>query len=172
MRIRESHILISVLLLSMAGMGLATYLVANHYQYVGVEFCRIGTDFSCQEVNTGNYSYVRLLGMQIPWSVIGLTGFVVIFVLAYLRLYYTNLDRKNRFIPLIVLFSVVGAILVVYLNYLELAVIHEICLLCATSHVLMIVILILSVWWQFLGRHGETVAETGADITRTPDDAE
>ncbi len=162
-RIRESHVLITVLILSMAGMGLSTFLVANHYQYVGAEFCNIGWWSNCQDVNTGPYSTI----FAIPWSVIGLVGFAAIFALAYLRLYYPRLDVRERFIPLILILSIVGTIFIVYLNYLEFFVIHRICLLCAASHVLMIVILVLVVWWFFVGQHKVQVDQV-VEVSSSP----
>lgn len=151
MRIRENHVLIVILILSMAGIGLATFLAANHYQLISAGFCSIGSLFSCERVNQGDYSTI----IGIPWAVIGLAGFVAVFALAYLRLYYPDKDIKDRFIPLLVLFSVIGTVFVVYLNYIELLVINEVCLLCAASHSIMVAILILVTWWYLRGRHAE-----------------
>ena len=151
MKVRESHVLIIVLILSMAGIGLATFLVANHYQLVSADICTIGSLFSCEKVNQSDYSTI----IGIPWAVIGLAGFVAIFALGYLRLYYPDKDTKDRFIPLLVIFSVIGTVFIVYLNYLELFVINEICLLCAASHTIMVVILILVTWLYLRGRHAE-----------------
>ena len=171
MKIKESHILIGVLVLSMAGMGLATYLVANHYQFVDVEFCSINSTFDCKEVNNGPYSYIDLAGFRLPWSVIGLAGFVAVFALAYFRLYYPQIDSNDRFFPLLVLFSIIGVIFVVYLNYVELAVIHKICLLCVASHALIIIIMILVVWWHFLGSKKAGDVGEEAEATRAPGDS-
>lgn len=151
MKVRESHILIVLLILSMVGIGLATFLVANHYQLVRADFCTVGALFSCEKVNQSDYSVV----LGIPWAVIGLVGFVAVFALAYLRLYYPDKDTKNRFIPLLLVFSVIGTAFIIYLNYLELFVINEICLLCAASHTIMVVILILVTWLYLRGRHDE-----------------
>jgi len=146
MRVRESHILVMILFLSMAGIAIATYLVADHYQVVE-SVCLYGED-ECGSINRGPYSTI----FGVPWSVIGLVGFVIVFVLAYLRLYYAQLDSNYRFIPMILLVSIVGVIFVIYLNYLELFEIHAICSWCTISHIFMIVILLLIAWWFFLGR--------------------
>lgn len=154
--------MIVVLILSMAGIGLATFLVANHYRLVSAAFCEIGPWADCEDVNGGPYSEA-IPGL--PWAVVGLSGFVAVFCLSYLRLYYPELDRKQRFVPLLVLFSVVGVIFVVYLNYLEFAVIHKICLFCAASHIIMILILILSAWWLYVDSHEEAEVDTRVDDT-------
>ena len=161
---RESRVMMVVLILSMAGIGLATFLVANHYRLVSADFCEIGPWADCEDVNGGPYSEV-LPGL--PWAVVGLAGFVAVFCLSYLKLYYPELDRKGRFVPLLLLFSVVGVIFVVYLNYIEFAVIHKLCIFCAASHAIMIVILMIIAWWQYAGRHKEAKAD--AAVTQNPD---
>ena len=161
--------LVAVLALSLAGIGLATFLVANHYQYVGAEFCSIGPLLSCENVNTGPYSTIPEGGGGIPWSVIGLASFVVMFALAYLRLYYPHKDTKGLFLPLMVAVSWIGIIFVVYLNYLEVFKIHQICLLCAVSHIIMTVISWLATCWYFYGQHGAKT-EAGVETSQTPDD--
>ena len=155
-----------ILILSMIGIGLATFLVANHYRLVDSKICEINSFFSCEDVNSGPYSEM-FPGM--PWAVVGLAGFVAVFCLSYLKLYYPHLDSKGRFVPLLLLFSVIGVIFVVYLNYLEFVVINEVCPFCATSHTVMIIILLILLWWFFVGQHKE---KEDAEVTQIPDDPE
>ncbi len=164
---REARVMIVILILSMAGIGLATFLVANHYRLVSAAFCEIGPWADCEDVNGGPYSEVF---PGLPWAVVGLAGFVAVFCLSYLKLYYPELDRKGRFVPLLLLFSVIGVIFVVYLNYLEFAVIHKLCIFCAASHAIMIVILMIIAWWQYAGRH--KAEKAGAGVTQSPDASE
>ena len=159
MSVRETRILLVILVLSIAGIGLATYLTANHYRFVDAAWCEIGPWSSCEDVNNGPYSEVF---PGLPWAVVGLAGFVFIFVLAYLKLYFPNLDKRGLFIPLMLYSSVIGVVFVVYLNYLEFVVIHKVCILCALSHVLMIIILGLSAWLEFMRRQ-----EEGSDSTES-----
>jgi uncharacterized membrane protein len=168
-RDREARVMMVVLILSMAGIGLATFLVANHYQLVSAEICEIGPWSSCEDVNKGPYSEV-IPGL--PWAVVGLAGFVAIFCLSYLKLYYPELDKQRRFIPLLVLFSVIGVIFVIYLNYLELFLIHKICIFCAASHIVMIVILVLVAWLQYVDRQEKVEAEIVADAVQTSAESE
>jgi len=160
MKLRQSQVLISILILSMAGVGLATFLTANHYRLVDAGICEIGPWSSCEDVNTGPYSEIF---PGLPWAVVGLAGFVFLFVLSYLKLYFPDLDKRDMFIPLMLLVSVIGVIFVVYLNYLEFAVIHKICIFCAISHVLMIVILGLAAWLEYARRHMEEMAGEEAE---------
>jgi len=163
---REARVMGVVLILSMAGIGIATFLVANHYKFVDSKFCTINSYFSCEDVNTGEYSEM-FPGM--PWAVVGLAGFVAVFCLSYLKLYYPHLDGKERFVPLLLLFSVIGVSFVIYLNYLEIFVIFGVCPFCLASHTIMIVILLIIAWWYFAGRHK---GEEDAEVTQTPGDSE
>lgn len=158
--------MIVILILSMVGIGLATFLVANHYKFVSASFCEIGS-FSCEDVNNGQYSEVF---PGLPWAVVGLVGFVAVFCVSYLKLYFPELDRRGRFVPLLLLLSVVGVIFVVYLNYLEFAKIGKVCIFCAASHTIMIIILLIVVWWYFAGQHKAEQADT--ELIQTSGDSE
>ena len=149
MSIRLWHILTITMILCLAGIGLATLLVANHFQYVGTDFCSVNPFISCEKVNTGPWS--KIIG--IPWALIGFIGFVTLFIMAYLQQYYPRIDKNEHIMPMMVVVTWIGTFFVVYLNYLEFFEIHQVCLLCAITHVIMIVILILINWWFFIGRH-------------------
>ncbi len=160
MRLRQSHALISILILNMAGIGLATYLTANHFRFADLSWCEVGPWSSCEDVNNGPYSEL-LPGL--PWAVVGLAGFISLFALSYLKLYFPDLDKRDLFIPLLLLASVVGVVSVVYLNYLEFAVINKVCILCAISHVLMIAIFGLAAWLEYSRRKGHEESEEESD---------
>ncbi len=165
MTLRLNHILIAVLILCMAGIGLSTFLVLYHYEYIDPNVCG-GILGDCDKVIRGPYS--TFLG--IPWAVIGLAVFVGMFALAYIRLYFPEKDSRDLIIPLTVMFSWVGLVSIIYLNYLELYVIHQFCVFCAATHLLWIISLILLNLWFFVFRkkvrtNMKKIHETSEDIS-------
>ena len=157
-RTRENKTLAAVIGLGIVGMGLAAFLVYDHY--LGSESCSLDPWIGCGEVNRGPYSTI----LGVPWSVIGLAGFTSIAVLACVRRYHPERDRNELIMPAISGLSLAGVASVVYLNYLEFAVINKICPYCAASHVVMLLIASLVLWWLFLGRfRGEKTGQLKTD---------
>ena len=145
---------ITLIVLTVIGLGVASYLTYVHY--AGIKpVCTAGG--SCAKVQTSVYS--KLAG--VPVALIGLIGYVAI-----LGSLLAPEGENARFAT--VALTVVGFGFSAYLTYRELFTIHAVCEWCASSAVIMTVLMCLSIW-RFL--RGE-VPSAGALQTRAgPDSA-
>lgn len=128
-----------VLYLSLAGMGLGTYLTVVTFVAVDLSYCEPNPLLSCGTVIGSSYS--RILG--IPVALMGTLGYTGLFVVAYLAPGARNVLR-SRLALLGLGLAGVGIAFGTYLTYLELFVIGSVCLLCLTSFLLMVPILVLT----------------------------
>jgi uncharacterized membrane protein len=119
-------------LLTLVGLGVASYLTYVHYAGIN-PVCTAGG--SCLKVQTSIYS--ELAG--VPVALMGLIGYVVIMVALL-----APEDERSRFAT--VAFTVVGFGFSAYLTYRELFSIHAICEWCASSAVIMTVLMCLAIW--------------------------
>ncbi len=123
---------IVLIVLTVAGLGVASYLTYVHYS--GIKpVCTAGG--SCLKVQTSVYS--KLAG--VPVALIGLIGYVTI-----LGSLLVPESETSRFATMA--FTLVGFGFSAYLTYRELFSIHAICEWCASSAVIMTVMACLAVW--------------------------
>jgi uncharacterized membrane protein len=123
---------ITLLALTLIGLGVASYLTYVHY--AGIKpACTAGE--SCTKVQTSQYS--KLAG--VPVALIGLIGYVAI-----LASLLAPENETSRFAT--VAFTVVGFGFSAYLTGRELFSIHAICEWCVSSAVIMTLLVCLSIW--------------------------
>jgi uncharacterized membrane protein len=140
----------TLLVLNVVGLGVASYLTYIHY--AGIKpVCTAGG--SCLKVQSSIYS--ELAG--VPVALIGLLGYIAI--LGSLLVPENETSRLAT-----MAFTLVGFGFSAYLTYRELFSIHAICEWCASSAVIMTVMMCLSTW-RFL--RGEPLS-TGTP-TASPD---
>jgi len=123
--------------LALAGIFISIYLTLYKLGVIGDLSCSIG---SCEAVNTSRWSV--FLGL--PVAAWGLFFYVDVFGVALLG----TLPRwENERLISIVLAAeaAIGVLFSAWLTYLELAVIHAICVWCVTSAILVTVIFLLSI---------------------------
>lgn len=130
-----------VLILALAGAGLAAFLLADHYRLADASFCTIGSWISCTEVNRS--AYAELAG--IPVAGIGLAGFLALFAIAFVVLSGTESRLLRQPILLLVLLSAAGTAFGVALLLVELFVLETLCLLCLGALAAQLGILVLLV---------------------------
>lgn len=123
---------ITLIVLNVVGVALASYLVYVHYANVRPA-CTFGS--TCLKVQTSQYS--KLAG--VPVALIGLLGYVSILGSLLVRE-----SENSRLITTV--FTVVGFGFSAYLTYRELFTLHEVCEECASSAVLITVMMCLAVW--------------------------
>ena len=125
-----------VAVLSLAGIGVAGYLSYSHWFNHSVVCAGFG---SCDTVAQSDYAHLA----GVPVSVLGLLGYVALFVVAA---FWLGVGDRFETWPLLAIWgmSIGGAAYSVYLTYLELFVIDAICIWCVTSAVIMFCILIVS----------------------------
>lgn len=121
---------IIILFFSLLGIGLTGFLLYQHYH--ASEICSIGGLFSCDTVNTSTYS--EFFG--IPVAVFGLAYFGIT---AYL-----SLLAKKKNITYIFYLSLIALVPSAVLTYIELFVLHAVCIFCESSKALIIAIILFS----------------------------
>jgi uncharacterized membrane protein len=136
---------ITMIVLGMIGLGVASYLTYTHYANV-VVLCSIS--HGCETVQ--HSVYAKLAG--VPVALIGLVGYVLI--LGSLLLPQTETTRLAT-----MAFTLVGFGFSVYLTYRELFSINAICQWCVSSAIIMTLLVCLAIW-RFLA--GESpIAQQG-----------
>lgn len=120
-------------LLAVVGICIALYLTLYKFGVIGVLSCSVG---SCEMVNTSKWS--MLFGL--PIAAWGLGAYVVLLVLAIIG----GTESREESVPIAQLLVAVAGFSVLFsawLTYLELFVIHAICIWCLSSAALWVVIL-------------------------------
>jgi len=123
--------------LALAGIFISLYLTLYKLGIIGELSCSIG---SCETVNTSRWS--RFLGL--PVAAWGLLFYLDVFAVATLST-FPRFEDERAFSIVLVAESVVGVLFSAWLTYLELGVIHAICIWCVTSAVIVTLILAVSV---------------------------
>jgi uncharacterized membrane protein len=142
--------------LALAGIFISLYLTLYKLGIIGELSCSIG---SCETVNTSRWS--RFLGL--PVAAWGLLFYLDVFAVALIGTMPRFEDERVLSIVLVAE-SAVGVIFSAWLTYLELAVIHAICIWCVTSAVVVTAILVVSI--LDLREFGQGGVETDAEIKR------
>ena len=120
-------------LLAVVGICIALYLTLYKMGVIGVLSCSIG---SCETVNTSGWS--MLLG--IPIAAWGLAAYVALLVLAIAGSGEAR-EESVMIARMLVALAAWSVLFSAWLTYLELFVIHAICIWCVTSALLWVVIL-------------------------------
>jgi len=124
--------------LALAGIFISLYLTLYKIGVIGELSCSIG---SCETVNTSKWS--RFLGL--PVAAWGLLFYLDVFAIALIGT-FPRFENERVISIVLVAETVVGVLFSAWLTYLELAVIHAICIWCVTSAVIVTVILVVSVF--------------------------
>jgi uncharacterized membrane protein len=123
--------------LALAGIFISLYLTLYKIGVVGELSCSIG---SCETVNTSRWS--RFLGL--PVAAWGLLFYLDVFAISVAGT-SERLETSTTISMILVIQSVIGVLFSAWLTYLELAVIHAICIWCVTSAVIVTLIFLVSV---------------------------
>jgi uncharacterized membrane protein len=123
---------ITMIILATVGLGVASYLTYVHYSG-SPPVCTAGG--SCLKVQTSIYS--KLAG--VPVALMGLIGYVAI-----LASLLAPENETTRFATLA--FTLAGFGFSAYLTYRELFSIHAVCEWCASSAVIMTILMLLATW--------------------------
>lgn len=133
---------ITLIVLTVLGLGVASYVTYVHY--AGIKpACTAGE--SCTKVQTSRYSELE----GVPVALIGLIGYVAI-LLSLLA----PEEERTRFATAALTLG--GFAFSAYLTYRELFSIHAICEECASSAVIMTIMMLLSVFRFLRGDLGAT----------------
>ena len=123
--------------LALAGIFISTYLTLYKLGMIGELSCSIG---SCETVNTSRWS----IFLGLPVAAWGLFFYLDVFGVALLGT--TPRLENERLISIVLAAEAgIGVIFTVWLTYLELAVIHAVCMWCVTSAAIVAGIFLLSI---------------------------
>ncbi len=123
--------------LALAGIFISIYLTLYKLGVIGELSCTIG---SCETVNTSRWSV--FLGL--PVAAWGLFFYIDVFVVALVGT-MPRFGNEPLISIVLVAEAAIGVLFSAWLTYLELAVIHAICIWCVTSAVVVVLILLVSV---------------------------
>jgi uncharacterized membrane protein len=142
---RNRRLVIAVM--SALGIFVAGYLTWSHFSGEPV-YC--GGTNSCELVNSSRFAYLG----PIPVALIGVTGYIIIFVLSLIAW------KIEQPWPMLLIFggALIGVLLQWYLFYIEAAVLRAFCYWCITSQALITLIFLLS-----FPRQDSAVEEAEAD---------
>jgi len=121
----------ALIILSILGILLATYLFYNFLTKPLVESCYFNSHINCDAVTKGSLS--TLFG--IPVSLIGLVGYIVILI--------SSIFRKKL---LVLGMSAFGMAFCLFITYQELFRIKVICPVCLTCQLVMLAIFLLAIY--------------------------
>jgi uncharacterized membrane protein len=128
---------IATLVLSIVGLGIATYLTITHFDKVALVCSDSGT-INCTKVTTSPQS--EILG--IPVAMLGLAFFIPMIALC-LPAAWRSTDRRVHLARLIV--SATGVGMILYLIIAELFIIKAICLWCSGVHLVTFILFVIIV---------------------------
>jgi uncharacterized membrane protein len=128
---------IATLLLSIAGLGIATYLTVTHFDKVAL-VCSDNGAINCAKVTSSPQSVI----FGIPVAMLGLAYFVPMVALC-LPVAWRSPDRRIHLARLAL--SVTGVGMIIYLLIAELFLIKAICLWCSGVHVVTFILFVIIV---------------------------
>jgi uncharacterized membrane protein len=128
---------ITTLVLSIAGLGIATYLTITHFDKVAL-VCSDNGAINCAKVTSSPQSVI----FGIPVAMLGLAFFVPMIALC-LPVAWRSADRRVHLARLIL--SITGVGMIIYLITAELFVIKAICLWCSGVHVITFILFVIIV---------------------------
>jgi uncharacterized membrane protein len=142
-----------ILVLALVGAAIAGYLTVLHYTTTVPLICvGQGGLINCADVLSSPQSVV----LGLPVAAWGLAWFVLLALGAWVG------RRDGRLMPWLTGWALAGAVVVVYLVYVEFDVLHAVCIWCSTLHLIILVITGLAVWPAAAGdaadQHGSDVA--------------
>jgi uncharacterized membrane protein len=123
--------------LALAGIFISLYLTLYKFGVIGELTCSIG---SCETVNTSKWSTF----LHLPVALWGLLFYAEVFVISLVGT-MPRLESEPLVSIVLVAEAAIGVLFSAWLTYLELAVIHAICIWCVTSAFIVAIIFLISV---------------------------
>ena len=119
----------TLIILSIIGIVLATYLFYNFLIKPPIESCFINSYVNCDAVTKGSLSTI----LGIPVSLIGLTGYIIILILTII---------KNK--KMVLGMSTFGLVFCLFITLQEIFILKVICPVCLTCQITMLLIFIIA----------------------------
>jgi len=128
---------VATLVLSIVGLGIATYLTITHFDKVAL-VCSDNGAINCAKVTTSPQSEI----VGIPVAMLGLAFFIPMIALC-LPVAWRSTDRRIHMARL--LLAVTGVGMIIYLIIAELFIIKAICLWCSGVHLITFILFVIIV---------------------------
>ena len=128
---------VATLVLSIVGLGIATYLTITHFDKVAL-VCSDNGAINCAKVTTSPQSEI----VGIPVAMLGLAFFIPMIALC-LPVAWRSTDRRIHLARL--LLAVTGVGMIIYLIIAELFIIKAICLWCSGVHLVTFILFVVIV---------------------------
>lgn len=138
--LRRSGAQLALLILALLGMADAIYLTLAHYDDQVVLACSDSGFVNCARVTTSQYSYVP--GTSLPISLPGLGWCLVVAALALVGIF---LGRERRWLRVAqFVWTLLGLLTVLYLVYVEIVLLHNLCAWCTVLHILILLMFLIA----------------------------
>ena len=157
--IRRSWAQLALLALAVIGVGVSIYLTAVHYQAAPLA-CSTSGLIDCSRVLSSAYSVIP--GTKIPISVPGLFWFIVAGALASAAAFRWP-DRRNLRIAMLA-WTLLGMLSILYLIYVELVLLHTICIWCTALHITIFAMFLIAVTQLQVPEWEEEEAEEEGEV--------
>jgi len=125
----KKRVYLIIIIMALIGLIISSYLTYTHYNEKNVVCVSNEHSITCDAVLNGIYSST----FNIPNSLIGLFGFLFLLIL--------GLMKKDK---LLLLFSSIALVFMLYLAYLILFVIKSFCIWCFVAWIIVIIIFVCS----------------------------
>lgn len=125
------------LVVTLLGVALSIYLTIEHFTSAAVLACPEGQTINCAKVTSSTWSAV----FGIPVAVLGLVYFVAMTLLVTPVAW-----RQRKLDPVRIVGAAGGALMVLYLIYVELFLVNALCLWCTGVHVVTVALLGIILW--------------------------
>ncbi len=132
---------ISLLVLSLLGVGITIYLTTVHYENVPLVCSESGL-VNCARVISSSYSVVP--GTTLPITIPGFAWCVVAASLAIAGLITTSATLQRRIRLAQFIWALSGILVVLYLVYAEIVRLHTICAWCTALHALILLMFLIT----------------------------
>lgn len=138
--LRRSGAQLALLILALLGVADAIYLTLAHYDEKVVLACSDSGFINCARVTTSPYSYVP--GTSLPVSLPGLGWCLVVAALAFAGIILGQERRWLRIAQFV--WTLLGLLTILYLVYVEIVRLHNLCIWCTVLHVLILVMFLIA----------------------------
>jgi uncharacterized membrane protein len=127
----------ALIAIAVAGLAIAAYLTATHADAVPL-VCTTGSVIDCASVTHSAYSVIP--GTSIPISIPGMVWFVVSLLISVTAVLAVRTQRPEPgwLRPFHLVWAALALIVVLYLVYVEIVVLHRICEWCTVVHLLVL----------------------------------
>lgn len=135
---RTSTQVLALVAIAVAGLAISVYLTATHVSSVPL-VCTVGSVVNCSAVTHSAYSVIP--GTSIPISILGVLWFVVSGLLSLLAL---PASEPGWLRPVHLAWAALALVAVLYLVYVEIVILHQICEWCTVVHLLVVATFVLT----------------------------